>query len=288
MIPVKDKLWPLTRSFSVITFGLIVYSVSWTAFLLPNQITGGGISGLAALIYYATGFPIGVSVLIFNAILVAVSMRIIGFSFGLKTIFGVITMAFFLSLFQLLIKGPVITDRFMASVIGGILGGLGIGIVFTQGGSSGGTDIIAMIITKYKNYSPGRIILYCDVIIITSSYLIFHSLEIIVYGYVTLVVSSYVIDNVLAGSRQSFQVFIFSKEHEKIANRIACELNRGVTVLDGQGWYSKQPMKVLMILVRKNESSEVLRIVKQEDSKAFISMGSVMGVYGQGFEKIKI
>ena len=286
-MPIKKKLGTLIRTYAIITFGLIIYSISWTSFLLPSQITGGGISGLAALIYYATGFPIGISVLIFNAFLVAISMRIIGFSFGLKTIFGVVVMAFFLSMFQWLIKGPVVTDRFMASVIGGILGGLGIGIVFTQGGSSGGTDIIAMIITKYKNYSPGRIILYCDVLIITSSYLIFKSLEIIVYGYVTMVVSSYVIDNVLAGSRQSFQVFIFSKEQEKIANRINCELNRGVTVLDGQGWYSKQPIKVLMILVRKNESSELLRIVKQEDPKAFISMGSVMGVYGQGFEKIK-
>lgn len=288
MIPIKEKLGTLIKTYAIITFGLIIYAVSWTAFLLPNQITGGGISGLAALIYYATGFPIGISVLLFNAVLIAISMRFIGFSFGLKTIFGVVTMAFFLSLFQWLIKGPVITDRFMASVIGGILGGVGIGMVFTQGGSSGGTDIIAMLITKYKNYSPGRVILYCDVIIITSSYLIFHSLEIIVYGYVTMVVASYVIDNVLAGSRQSFQVFIFSKEQEKIANRIACELNRGVTVLDGQGWYSKQPMKVLMILVHKNESSELLRIVKQEDPQAFISMGSVMGVYGQGFEKIKI
>ncbi len=286
-MPIKEKLGTLIRTYAIITFGLIIYSISWTSFLLPNQITGGGISGLAALIFYSTGFPIGISVLIFNSFLVAISIKIIGFNFGLKTIFGVVTMAFFLSLFQWLIKGPVVTDRFMASVIGGILGGLGIGIVFTQGGSSGGTDIIAMLINKYKNYSPGRIILYCDVIIITSSYFIFHSLEIIVYGYVTMVVSSYVIDNVLAGSRQSFQVFIFSKEQEKIADRIATELNRGVTILDGQGWYSKQPMKVLMILVRKDESTQLLRIVKQEDPNAFISMGNVMGVYGKGFEKIK-
>jgi uncharacterized membrane-anchored protein YitT (DUF2179 family) len=286
-MPIKEKLSSLVKTYAIITFGLIIYSISWTSFLLPNQITGGGISGLAALFYYGTGFPIGISVLVINAVLVAFSLKILGFSFGLKTVFGVVVMSAFLSLFQWLIKVPVVTDRFMASVIGGILGGLGIGIVFTQGGSSGGTDIIAMLITKYKNYSPGRVILYCDVIIITSSYFIFKSLEIIVYGYVTMVVSSYVIDNVLAGSRQSFQVFIFSKEQEKIAARIGTELNRGVTILDGQGWYSKQSMKVLMILVRKNESSELLRIVKQEDPNAFISMGSVMGVYGKGFDRIK-
>ncbi len=287
-MPIKEKIGALIKSHIIITFGLILYSLGWTAFLLPNQITGGGISGLAALVYYATGFPVGISVLLFNVVLVAIAMKVIGVGFGLKTIFGVVVMAFFLSLFQWLIKAPVVTDRFMASVIGGILGGLGIGIVFTQGGSSGGTDIIAMLINKYKSYTPGRIILYCDVIIISSSYLLFKSLEIIVYGYVTMVVSTYVIDNVLAGSRQSFQVFIFSKQQEKIANRIATELNRGVTVLDGQGWYSKQPIKVLMILVRKDESSQLLRIVKQEDPNAFISMGSVMGVYGKGFEKIKL
>jgi uncharacterized membrane-anchored protein YitT (DUF2179 family) len=283
----KEKIGEIIKSHFIITFGLILYSLGWAAFLIPNQITGGGISGLSALIFYATGFPIGISIIIFNVILVAISMKIIGFGFGIKTIFGVIVLAFFLSLFQWLIKAPVVTDRFMASIIGGILGGVGIGIVFTQGGSSGGTDIIAMLINKYKNFSPGRIILYCDVIIITSSYFVFKSLEIIVYGYVTMVVTSYVIDNVLTGSRQSFQVFIFSKENEKIAHRIATELNRGVTVLDGHGWYSKQSIKVLMILVRKDESSQLLRIAKQEDPKAFISMGNVMGVYGQGFDKIK-
>lgn len=287
-ISLKKKAGKIIRSHIIITFGLVMYALAWTSFLIPNQITGGGISGLAALLYFATGFPLGISVLLFNAVLIAIALKTVGFSFGLKTVFGVLVLSFFLSLFQLLIKAPVITDRFMAAVIGGILAGAGIGIVFTQGGSSGGTDIIAMTINKYRNYSPGQIIMYCDVVIIAASYLVFHSLEIMVYGYVTMFVTSYAIDFVLSGSNQSYQVFVFSRKHDIIANRINKELHRGVTMLDGQGWYSKEAIKVVMVLVRKNESTELLRIVKQEDTDAFISMGSVMGVYGQGFDRIKV
>jgi uncharacterized membrane-anchored protein YitT (DUF2179 family) len=283
----RKRIGSIIKSHVIITFGLIVYALAWTSFLLPNQITGGGISGVAALLFYATGFPVGLSVLIINAALIVIALRTVGFSFGIKTVFGVFVLSFFLSLFQLLIKAPVITDRFMAAVIGGMLAGGGIGIVFTQGGSSGGTDIIAMTINKYRNHSPGRIIMYCDLVIISASYFVFHSLQIMVYGYVTMVVTSYAIDFVLAGSKQSYQVFIFSKNYDIIANRVNCELHRGVTLLEGKGWYSKEDTKVIMILVRKNESTELLRIVKQEDPNAFISMGSVMGVYGEGFDRIK-
>jgi uncharacterized membrane-anchored protein YitT (DUF2179 family) len=277
----------IIRSHVIITFGLILYSLAWTSFLLPNKITGGGVSGVAALIFYATGFPVGISVLLINAGLIIFALRTIGFGFGLKTIYGVIVLSFFLSLFQLLIKTPIVTDRFLAAVIGGLLGGLGIGIVFSQGGSSGGTDIIAMSVNKYRNFSLGRVIMYCDIVIISSSYILFHSLELIVYGYVTMIVTSYMIDFVLEGSRQSYQAFVFSRHHDKIANRVSNELHRGVTLLDGEGWYSKEPIKVVMVLIRKNESSQLLRIVKDEDPKAFISLGSVMGVYGQGFDRIK-
>ena len=284
----KKKIGAIVKTHIIISFGLLIYAVAWTSFLIPNHITGGGISGLAALIFFATGFPVGISVLLFNAVLIAIALKTVGFGFGLKTVFGVLVLSFFLSLFQFLVKTPVITDRFLAAVIGGIMSGAGIGIVFTQGGSSGGTDIIAMTINKYRNYSPGQVIMYCDVVIIASSYLVFHSLEIMVYGYVTMFVTSYVIDFVLSGSNQSYQVFVFSKKHDIIANRINRELHRGVTMLDGQGWYSKENIKVVMVLVRKNESTELLRIVKQEDQNAFISMGSVMGVYGEGFDRIKV
>jgi uncharacterized membrane-anchored protein YitT (DUF2179 family) len=283
----KQNIWRLVKSQTIITFGLLLYALAWTTFLLPYKITGGGISGLAALIYYATGVPISIPYLVLNAILILLAVRILGKVFVLKSIYGIAVLAVFLQIFQSLIQKPIVADQFMSAMIGGILAGIGIGIVFTEGGSTGGTDIIAMMINKYKNISPGRLILYADVIIISSSFILFRSLEMMVYGFVTLVVSAYTIDYVLSGANQSFQVFIFSRNYEQIANRIGNELNRGVTLIDGQGWYSKQPTKVLMILVRKNESSLLLRIAKQEDPNAFISMGSVMGVYGHGFDKLK-
>jgi len=286
-MPLKKQIWPFVKSQAIITFGLLLYALAWTSFLLPFKITGGGISGLAALLYYASGIPISIPYLILNAILIILAIRILGKVFVLKSIYGIIVLAVFLQIFQSLIQNPVVTDQFMSSIIGGILAGIGIGIVFTQGGSTGGTDIVAMMVTKHKNISPGRVILYADVLVISSSFLLFHSLEMMVYGFVTLVISSYTIDYVLSGANQSFQVFIFSRNYEEIANRIGTELNRGITLIDGQGWYSKQPTKVLMILIRKNESSLLLRIVKQEDPNAFISMGSVMGVFGRGFDKLK-
>ena len=271
----------------IITFGLFLNALGWTAFLIPAEITGGGISGVATLIYYATGLPVGISFLAINVFLVIFAIKMLGARFGIKTIYAVVVLSVFLAVLQQVITEPIIKENFMSAVIGGILAGAGVGIVFTQGGSTGGTDIIAMIVNKYKNISPGRVILYLDVLIISSSYLLFHSIEKMVYGYVTMGVASYVIDMVLSGSKQSFQIFIFSREHEKIADRLGTEVRRGITIIDGKGWYSKEPVKLLMIMVRKHESNQVFRIVKEVDSNAFISVGSIMGVYGEGFENIR-
>lgn len=284
----KKKIWEEIRSHVIIAFGLLLYVLAWSAFLVPNQIVGGGISGVASLIFFASKFPIGISILIINAALLLFAIRIIGLKFALRSIYGVAMLTVLFSVFQPLIKEPVISDLFMATVIGGLLAGAGIGIVFSQGGSSGGTDIIVMAINKYKNISPGKLVMFTDVFIIASSYLLFHSIERIVYGVVTLALTSYAIDFVLSGSRQSYQVFIFSKRHESIATRISTELRRGVTLLDGQGWYSKEKTQVLLIVLRKSETADMMRIIKQEDPQAFISMGSVMGVYGRGFDRIKL
>lgn len=197
----------------------------------------------------------------------------------------VISIAF--SLLPTLPEGVVIQDNFLSAVLGGMMGGAGIGIVFSRGGSTGGTDIIAMIINKYRNISPGRIILYCDVLIIGSSYFLVHSLDKMVYGFVSMAVVSYTLDAVLSGSNASAQIFIFSPKWEEIADFINNESMRGVTVLDGKGWYTQQDVKVLLTIVRKKETSMLFRAIKEIDPNAFISMASVMGVYGQGFEKIK-
>jgi uncharacterized membrane-anchored protein YitT (DUF2179 family) len=276
------------RSYAITTFGLIVTAIGWTGFLIPQQITGGGVSGIGSLVYFATGFPVGLTYLIINAFLLVLAIRVLGASFGIRTIYGVVGLSFFLSLFQGLIHQPIVTDPFMATVIGGMLSGVGVGITFTQGGSTGGTDIIAMIVTKYRNTSPGRVIMYCDIVIISSSYILFHSLEKMVFGYVMMAVGSYVIDLVLTGSQQSYQITIFTRNHEAIAQRIATEVRRGVTVLTAQGWYTKQDVTVLLILCRKDESTSIFRIVKETDPAAFLSFSSVMGVYGSGFDRLKV
>ncbi len=275
------------RAHLIITFGLLLNALGWTAFLIPAQITGGGVTGVATLIFYASGFPMGISFLMINAVLIVFAIKVLGRNFAVKTIFSVVVLSVFFSLLQKYITKPIITDAFMSTVIGGILGGAGVGIVFSQGGSTGGTDIIAMIINKYRNISPGRIILYLDVFIIASSYLIFQSLEKIVYGYVAMGITAYTIDLLFTGSKQSVQMFIFSKKYNEIADRIGKELSRGVTIIDGKGWYSGEDTKILLVMVRKPEASQLFRIIKEVDRNAFMSVNNVMGVYGQGFERIR-
>lgn len=281
------------RIYTIITFGLFLYALSWTGFLLPHRITGGGVSGIGAIIYYATGFPLGYTYFLINVGLILVAIRILGASFGIKTIIGVIAGSILLSVMQSAIHFPVVEDKFLSAIIGGILSGVGLGIVFTQGGSTGGTDIIAMIVNKYRNISPGRVILMCDVFIIGSSFLVLTELspvkriETIVYGYVAMAITAYAIDAVLSGSRQSVQMFIFSKKYSEIADRITNQINRGVTVIDGVGWYSKENQKVVITLVRKHEVSDIYKIIKEIDHDAFVSVANVMGVYGQGFERIR-
>ncbi|HEX2866415.1 MAG TPA: YitT family protein [Ignavibacteriales bacterium] len=282
-----EKTSATIKSYLIIALGLFVYALGWAAFLIPSKIVGGGLSGLCTSIYFVTGIPVGVTFLVLNSVLIVLSIKILGRGFGIKTVYAVLILSFFLSLLQYYIHEPVVKDAFMASILGGILGGVGIGMVFTQGGSSGGTDIIAMIIIKYKNLSPGKILLALDVVIISSSYLIFHSLEKIVYGCVVMAVTTYTIDMLLEGAKQSMQVFVFSDKNEVIAERIGRELRRGITFLKGKGWYTNEEKEVLMVVARKNELGFLLRIVKEADEEAFLSYNSVMGVFGKGFEKIR-
>jgi uncharacterized membrane-anchored protein YitT (DUF2179 family) len=266
----------------------LLTAVAWTAFLIPAKITGGGITGVSTLIFYASGFPLGISYLIINSILILFAIKILGRDFGVKTVFSVIVMSALFSVLQQYITKPIVNDTFLSTVLGGILGGAGIGIVFSQGGSTGGTDIVAMIINKYRNISPGRIILYIDVFIIASSYLIFQSIEKIVYGYVAMGITSYTIDLLFTGSKQSVQIFIFSKKYNEIAERIGKEVQRGVTIIDGKGWYTGEQTKILLVMVKKPEASQIFRIIKEMDKDAFMSVNNVMGVYGKGFETIRM
>ncbi len=287
------KIFDNVKIYAIITFGVLIMSLAWTAFLLPHQISGSGVSGIGAIVYYATGIPMGYTYFLINVVLLGVGLKMLGTGFGIKTVYGVLMSALLLTILQPLIPTAVVQEKFMSAIIGGTLCGAGLGIVFSQGGSTGGTDIIALVITKYRNISPGRIILICDIFIISSSFVVLthletmQRLETMVYGFVTMALQAYTLDTILSGNRQSVQIFVFSKHFEKIADAITTKLHRGVTIIDGVGWYSKEEQKVIITLVRKHEASDVYRIIKSLDDKAFITVANVMGVYGRGFEELK-
>jgi uncharacterized membrane-anchored protein YitT (DUF2179 family) len=277
------------QDYFFIIIGLCIYAVGWTGFLLPNGLTTGGVTGISAIVFFATKIPVGVTYFCINSVLLLLSIKILGFKFSLKTIINVLILTFLLSYLQTIFKEPLVKgEPFMSCILGGILCGTGLGLVFNFKGSTGGTDIIAMMINKYHHITLGKGLLICDILIISSSYLVFHSVERIVYGLVVMGVSTYTVDMVLNGARQSVQFFIFSDRYEEIADAIIKQAHRGCTLLDGTGWYTQKPVKVLVVMVKKTESVTIFRIVKSIDSKAFVSQSSVRGVYGQGFEQIAV
>ena len=279
-----------TRDYLMIALGMILYGIGWTVFLLPNDITTGGVPGIASIVFWATGFPVQYTYFLINAVLLMLALKILGFKFSIKTIFAVFTLTFFLSLIQKLTADMhLLQDQpFMACVLGASFCGSGIGIAFSSNGSTGGTDIIAWIINKYKDVTLGRMMMYCDIVIISSCYFIFHDWRRVLFGFCVLFVMSIVIDYVINSTRQSVQFLIFSRKYEEIAEGIATKIDRGVTLLDGKGWYSKQEIKVVVVLAKKRESLDIFRLVKDIDPNAFISQSNVVGVYGEGFDKLKV
>ncbi len=277
------------QDYLMIIAGALLYGFGFNGFILNNEIVTGGLSGLCALIYFATSIPVSFSYFTFNLVLLLIAYKVLGLKFLVKTIFGVICLSLSLSLFEWLLKGnPILTDEpFMSIIIGGAICGFGLGLIFCSNGSTGGTDIIAAIVNKHKPISIGRALLVCDFIIISCSYLLFHNVEKIVFGFVEMVISNYVLDMVINGNRQSVQFLIFSRKYQEIVDVILKDLDRGCTILDGVGGYSKEPVKVIVLLAKKSESITIFRIVQQIDSQVFISQSNVRGVYGEGFDQIK-
>ena len=293
------------KEYVLITLGIIIYTSGWTIFLTPNNMFGGGVSGISAIIQFAPGIKMGYTYFVINALLLLISLFIIGPSFGVKTIYAIFLASFCLNIEQTIIPEPFIQDfalsngKLLCSIIGGSMAGLGIGMSISQGGSSGGTDIIALIVTKYRNISPGKVILLIDVFIIASSLLVpsytpegkllpfVDKFITAVYGMIVVTVCGNMADLYLAGSKQSVQLFILSHHYEEIADMISRDFHRGVTVLDGKGWYTKQEASVLMVITRKTDVNLLLRSIKRIDSEAFLSISSVAGVYGKGFDSIK-
>lgn len=295
------------KEYVIITLGMLLYIVGWSVFLVPNQLVGGGVSGLASVVQYATNGAIkmGYTYFVVNVVLLIIAMFILGNKFGFKTIYAIVIASVGLNVFQEIIPADICqtlaveNGKLMSSIMGGLMAGVGIGLCMSQGGSTGGTDIIALIVNKYRNVSPGKMILAMDVVIILSSLLVpiqdadgsimqfNEKITTCVYGFILIVVNGTVLDMVIAGTRQSVQLFILSKKHKEIADAITNNLNRGVTVLNGMGWYTKEPTEVLMVLTRKYDLNVLLRYIKNIDPEAFLSVSTVTGVYGKGFESIK-
>lgn len=302
----KQSFATLLKDYALVTVGVISYALGWSVFLLPNNLVGGGVSGFASILMYATGIPMGATYFVLNVILLIIGTKILGTGFGGKTIYAIIMTSLMLSIMPKIIPADFIHEfavsngKLICTILGGVIAGFGIGLSISRGGSTGGTDIVALVWCKFKPASPGRVILIIDVGIILSS-LLFPSytdtgemlnfsdkLAVVVYGLIQVTVSGYAIDLYLSGSKQSVQAFIFTKKVEEMADAIAFGMKRGVTVLPAKGWYSKEDKQVLMVVTRKTDLDLLLRYVKSIDADAFISVSTVMGVYGQGFDTIKV
>ena len=286
-IPSRQNIFREMRDYLMIALGMVMYGIGWTVFLLPNDITTGGVPGIASLVYFATGLPVQYVYFGINFILLLLAIRILGWKFSIKTIFAVFTLTSFLSIIQQLTANvQLLHDQpFMACVIGASFCGGGIGIAFSSNGS---TDIIAAIINKYRDITLGRVMLICDLIIISSSYFVLKDWEKVVYGYVTLYICSFVLDQVVNSARQSVQFFIISEKYEEIAKHINVYPHRGATVINASGFYTGKEIKMLFVLAKKRESTIIFRLIKDIDPNAFVSQSQVIGVYGEGFDKIKV
>lgn len=290
----KQSMWSAVRPYLIITFGMLIYAFAATGFLVPHKIVGGGATGISTVLFYLFGIPVGVGYFLVNIILLIIAMKVLGPKFGVKTIFAIAIGSLFLGIMQPLmpVDGILPDEKFMSTIIAAMLTGIGIGLSITVGGSTGGTDIIAMLVTKYHNVSPGRVLMVADFCVIAMTLLIYDPLDReafggLIYGYVMMGIVSFTVDYVLTGKTQSAQLFIFSEKYDEIARELTNQVHRGVTLIDAKGWYSGQEKKIIMIVARKYEASEVLRIARQIDANVFMTMAPVMGVFGKGFEEVK-
>ncbi|MBR5184124.1 MAG: YitT family protein [Bacteroidales bacterium] len=284
----NHKMVKSIKEYSVMAVALALYVFSWTAFLIPNGITAGGVTGLSTILNFAFGWHVSYTYLILNAVLLLAGTLIMGKGFGFKTIYCILVSTLYFELFPLIPWASNIDDNLINSIIGGAMSAVGIAMVFTQGGSTGGIDIIALVINKYREVPPGRVFMISDFLIISSVlFLPDKSLQDVVYGYVVTVAFSYSVDQILTGSKQSVQMLIISSKYEEIANRLCFEMDKGVTAINSLGWYKKSDSMMIMVVTRKDKMYEVIAAVKEMDHHAFLTVSTVMGVYGEGFEEFK-
>ena len=287
---IKERLYLELKDYVMIIVGLVIYAFGFCAFILPQNVVIGGYTGLASLFYYTLGIPVGPVIFALNIISLLVAYKIVGKRFVLRSIFGAFGLSAIVSIMQPLFPTAIVApdNPMMNVMIGGILCGLGLGLSFVHNGSTGGTDIIAAMVNKRTNVSIGRMLLYADGLIIFSSMLIFHSIDNVVYGFLELLFATFMTDQVINTNRQAMQFLIISDKWEEIANAVVNDAHRGCTVFSGMGWFTKEDVKMLMVMCRKIEGVTVMRVVKSIDPYAFITQSNVNGVYGVGFDAMKI
>ncbi|MBQ8991619.1 MAG: YitT family protein [Prevotella sp.] len=299
----QKYIWNEVKDYLFILLGLVMYTIAFTVFLMPYQIVSGGVTGLSAIIYYATGFHLENTYMIINLALLVVALKILGFRFMMKTIFAIFALYFLLMFAQEIIpkqdNGLPIKllgegQDFMSMIIGCVITGIALATVFLHNGSTGGTDIIAASINKYHNVSLGQVLITVDFCIIGSCMFFpqfgdyIQRAHKVMFGLCVMAMENFVLDYVMNARRESVQFMIFTKKWQEIANAIGTQMNHGVTILDGHGWYTGQDIKVLCILAKKNESVNMFRLIKMIDPNAFVSQSSVIGVYGEGFDEMKV
>lgn len=290
----QSKILSVLTDYLIVTFGTLLYCVGWTSFLIPGGIASGGGTGLCTIVYFATGIPVAYSFIVLNIFLLSIGFLVLGKGFGFKTIYVIIlsTVLFYVldpNNFEAARKLVVsFDDRLITAIVGGLIEAIGISIVLMRGGSTGGTDILAMVVSKYWPVSPGRVYLYADLFIIASVLLLpDKTVNDMVYGYVVMVTFSVTVDSMLMGSKSSVQLLVFSSKYREIADYIRDHKKRGVTALDSVGWYTGQEGKVLLIICYKIQMQDFINTIKEIDPKAFVSVSSTNSVYGEGFEEVK-
>lgn len=290
----RQDVWGMLRDYVIMLLGIIIFTIGYTCFMLPYEITSGGMGGVAAFIYYSTGFPAQYGYLLINIVLLSVAFWIMGWRYTARTLAANIIMSLAIGVAQEFIRQEdgtlarlVGDELFMACVLAGVFEGLGLALVFQSGGSTGGTDIIASCVNKYRDIQLGRIMLFIDLIIVSSSYFVFHSGEKMLVGYIVMFISMMLLDYILNMANQSVQFTIISEHYQEIADAVNRRMLRGVTVLHGAGWYSKEERHVLLILAKKREKQGIMRLIRVTDPTAFLSVSNVEGVFGEGFDTIK-
>ncbi len=278
-----------SKNYFFILLGLFIFAFAWSAFLIPHQLTGGGVSGIASILYFANNkIPIGATVLVLNLILVLISLKVLGKEFAIRTIICSVMLSLAFSIMRPLFPKPLVDDTFLCALIGAMLSGLGVGMALNNGGNTGGTDIIALMIGKYRNISYGRITLYANVLIISSSYFIVGSIEKLVYSFVVMIAYVFASDLILDGFRQTYQIMVFSEMNTEIAEQINKELHRGATFIRGYGSYTKKESDILLVIAHREDKRNIIRIIKDVDKSAFISIAKASSVYGKNFDEIKL